>query len=395
MRVQQTRDGGRRANKRGYILLTMGAAAVALFGALGLAVDVGRMFIAKSETQAFCDSAALAATLKLDGTTTGITAARNAVANSVNAWNLDSIRVTDATSQPLASYQVDFATTASGPWASNPGPASGYVYARVRVTAPVGLYFIPVVVPQTQQNVTAAAIAGQIAQTALPRGLGPFSAIGPNPADTTNFGLVPGSQYDIQWPAYNGTRAGCSPLTPDLCFVQPTCSGESATAKAEVVTNWGASVNGFWGSNANSTINGEVLDAIQLQPVQVGGDIMMSSGNKNAEATALDTRVNQDGDVEDNTPNGYLASATENGRRLIALPIVTAINNGGNAEGYVLGYGSFLLISNANGGHGSNYYASGNGNDPFCAVYVGSGYVQGGGPGGGGTAGYFKVKLVQ
>ena len=61
----------------------------------------------------------------------------------------------------------------------------------------------------------------------------------------------------------------------------------------------------------------------------------------------------------------------------------------------MLGYGSFLLISNASGGHASNYYASGNGNDPFCAVYVGSGYVQGGGPGGGGTAGYFKVKLVQ
>ena len=38
MQVQQTRDGGRRANERGYVLLTMGASAVALFGALGLAV---------------------------------------------------------------------------------------------------------------------------------------------------------------------------------------------------------------------------------------------------------------------------------------------------------------------------------------------------------------------
>src|SRR5262245_48692122 len=106
--------------RRGYVLLTMGFAAVALFGALGLAVDIGRLFIAKSETQAFCDSASLAATLHLNGTSGGITAAKNAVTNSVNAWNMDSTSVTSPQSgQPVASYQVDFATSAAGPWATD------------------------------------------------------------------------------------------------------------------------------------------------------------------------------------------------------------------------------------------------------------------------------------
>jgi hypothetical protein len=74
------------------------------------------------------------------------------------------------------------------------------------------------------------------------------------------------------------------------------------------------------------------------------------------------------------------------------LPVVTATNVGGTAEGYVLGYGAFLLLSN---GNPSNQYSAGNGNDPFCAVYAGP-YTQGGSNSGGtGTAGYYKVKLVQ
>src|SRR5215471_7038465 len=79
--------------ERGYVLVTMGFSAFALFAALGLAVDIGRMFVAKNETQAYTDAAAMAATLKLNGATTGTTAASNAVANSTNAWNMDTSKV--------------------------------------------------------------------------------------------------------------------------------------------------------------------------------------------------------------------------------------------------------------------------------------------------------------
>jgi Flp pilus assembly protein TadG len=63
---------GRRGQRQGFVLVTMAIAAIALIAVLGLAVDVGRMFIAKNETQTYCDSASLAAALALDGTTTGI-----------------------------------------------------------------------------------------------------------------------------------------------------------------------------------------------------------------------------------------------------------------------------------------------------------------------------------
>jgi Flp pilus assembly protein TadG len=370
-------------SERGYVLITMAVIAAALFGAIGLAIDVGHMFVAKTETQAFCDSAALAASLQLDGTSNGIVAAQNAVANSKNFWNFDTAAITN--------YTLDFATSATGPWSTNPN-AAGITYARVRATAPVSLFFIPVVVSQQSQNVNSLGVGGQIPYGgALPQGLGPFSAVGPDPTDPTgNFGLIPGGQYDIQWPAYNGSRAGCGPGNPDKCFVRPTCADESKKSKQEVVAQWGASVNGYWGSNNNRTIDQEVLDVIQLQSVDIGSDIVMTNGNKNAEATALDTRVNEDGDIIDNTATAYFTSDTKNLRRLIALPIVTPVLVGGVAEGYVLQYGSFLLLSN---GSPSNYYASGSGNDPFCAVYVG-GYTQGGSSGSG-KAGYYQAKLVQ
>src|SRR4051812_34763190 len=119
-------QNGRRGRQSGFVLVTMAVAAIALIGILGLAVDVGRMFIAKNETQAYCDSAALAASLLLDGTTNGITNAKAAVTNSANAWNLSTTKVNSPT--------VTFATSTAGPWVANPSPADGYNVARVSAT---------------------------------------------------------------------------------------------------------------------------------------------------------------------------------------------------------------------------------------------------------------------
>src|SRR5260221_14055087 len=144
---------------RGFVLITMAVAGVAIFGAIGMALDVGRSFIAKNETQAFCDTASLAATLKLDGTSTGIAKAKTAVTNTTNAWNMDTASV--------ASPTVDFATSASGPWVTTPSPATGYIYARVQASVSLPLYFVPVVLGMLPQNaqytqtINTAAISGQ------------------------------------------------------------------------------------------------------------------------------------------------------------------------------------------------------------------------------------------
>ena len=68
-RKSVTVAGRQKGGQRGFVLVTMAVAAIALIGVLGLAVDLGHMFISKNETQAYCDSAALAAAAEcLSGT---------------------------------------------------------------------------------------------------------------------------------------------------------------------------------------------------------------------------------------------------------------------------------------------------------------------------------------
>jgi Flp pilus assembly protein TadG len=369
--------------ERGFVLVTLAVAAIALIGVLGIAVDIGRMFITKNETQAYCDSAALAAALALDGTGNGITNAGTAVANSRNRWNLGTTKVSNPT--------VTFATAAGGPWVASPNPATGYVYARVAATVALPLYFLPVVTARTTQNVASTAAAGQIPFTSFPVGLAPYTAVSTNTTGP-NFGLVVGNSYDIQWPQYNGTRNGCGPANPDKCFNSPPCSGETKASEVAVVSNWSASTSGYWGSSSNSSIEQEILDAIQLQAVDVGTNVapLLTNGNKAGEAVYLDERASQDTDTTDNTVGAYLA-ASHNGRRLIPAPIVDPVDP---TRTSVIGYGQFLLL--ANGPGTSDYYKkTTNGNDPYCAIYAGSYNIGSTGPGAGGTTGASRVKLVQ
>jgi len=376
-------QGRRNRGERGFVLITMAIATVAMILVLGLAVDIGRIFITKNETQAYCDAAALAATLKLDGTTTGITSAQTAVSASTNSWNFSTVRIT----APV----VTFATSVAGPWVASPSPATGYIFTRVIATAPQQLYFMPIIVPQYTQNVASAATAGQIAITSFPRGLAPYTAVSTNTVGPS-FGLTVGDSYDIQWPQYNGTRAGCGGGNPDKCFVSPPCTGDSTASKAAVVTNWGANTSGYWGGNSNSIIEQEILDVIQLQSLAIGTNItpVLSNGTKASEAGYLDQRASQDINTSDNAVGGYMA-APHNGRRLLAMPIVDPVDP---TQTTVIGYGLFLLM--ANGPGATNYYTKNtNGNDPFCALYAGSYNIGSNSPGTGGTTGASRVKLVQ
>jgi Flp pilus assembly protein TadG len=388
-RVRRNRQSGsiviKNAAERGFVLIFMALSVFALFGALGLAIDIGRLYISKNETQSFCDTAALSAALKLNGTSNGITNARNAVANSTNTWNMNT--------QTITNYQTDFATSSAGPWDTNPASPAGYTYVRVQTTVPVTLYFLPVIVSQFTQNVSSLGMAAQIPQTSFKRGLGPYTAVSTDTV-SANFGLVVGNQYDIQWPNFNSTRSGCSSATPDACFgSSPPCTGDSAASKSAVTQNWGASTNGFWGSTNSSQITQEVMDVLQLQPVALQQNIApaLTAGNKHTEGSILDDRANQDGDTNNNNVTAYLNNPSHNGRRLLAIPIVDPVST---TVTNVIGYGAFLLMV-SNGGGASNFYGSGSGNDPYCAVYAGPYTLGGTDTGASSSSGAFKVMLVQ
>jgi Flp pilus assembly protein TadG len=378
-------ESPRTRKSRGFVMITMAAAVIALMGIMGLSVDVGTMLIAKNETQAYCDAAALGAAMALDGTTAGITKAQAVVSNSTNKWNFGTKTVTSPT--------VTFATSLAGPWDPNPNPATNISHVRVSATAALSLYFLPVIVHQTTQNVTSTATAAQVALNGLPRGLAPYTAVS---TDNTppNFGLVVGNSYDIQWP--NGNA--CSPSDhnfPDTCFVKPPCSGDGVLTRTAVATNWGSSFSGYWGANNSSDLQKEVMDAIQLAPVDLGTNLLpvMSTGNKNTEGAFLDQRAAQDVNTTDNIVGDPYTSGTyygdlHNGRRLISIPIVDPTST---TTTTVIGYGAFLLLVNGTG----DYYTKVNGNAAYCALYAGPYNVGSIGGGTGGTTGATRVKLVQ
>src|SRR5215469_6880030 len=249
------------ARDRGFVLVTMAFTTAGVLAAAGLGLDLGRIFIAKDEMQVYCDGAAAAAALALNGTSSGFQAAQNAVTNSTNKWNFGTAAVN--------SSSVAFATSSSGPWAANPASASGYTYVQVTASAPVKLYFLPLVTRQANFTLSATAVAGQVDINSLSRGLSPYTAVSTNNAGPT-FGLVVGSSYDIHWPTYNGSRHGCGPADPLKCFNSAPCAGDSNASLVAVVSNWGSQYHGYWGSTSNSQIANAVIDSIQLAPLAVG-----------------------------------------------------------------------------------------------------------------------------
>jgi len=78
----------RHNSEQGFVLIAMSVAMVLMLAVMGLAFDLGRIYIARNEAQVFTDAAAMAAASKLDGTDAGLVRARQAVGRLPMRWNL-------------------------------------------------------------------------------------------------------------------------------------------------------------------------------------------------------------------------------------------------------------------------------------------------------------------
>src|SRR5579863_8689999 len=162
----------RKRQNSGFVLVTVAMAAVAVFCCMGLAVDLGRMYIVKNEAQSYADAASLAAALQLNGTSAGVTAAQTAATSLGDYYNLGTTAFTGTT--------VQVATSSAGPWVSTgspPSPATNYIYAKVTANASLKLYFLPVVTNSTSATIQAAGTAQQVAPSTWNTGAFPFAPI--------------------------------------------------------------------------------------------------------------------------------------------------------------------------------------------------------------------------
>ena len=150
-----------------------------LFAVGGLALDLGRLYIVKSELQNIADAAALAAAKDLDNTAAGVTAAYNsgtAIAG-MNRYNFNSTLA-------LTTANFRFADSPDGPWysysdtSSNP---SGRTFVEVDTRnsgnyQSIGTYLMRIV-GITSMSTLGYAVAGRYVNSVTPIGI---CAIDPN-----------------------------------------------------------------------------------------------------------------------------------------------------------------------------------------------------------------------
>ena len=348
---------GARANQGGYILVMLSLSVVFLLGVGGLAIDIGRMYITKSEAQSFVDSAALAATLQLDGTDTGVTRAQTAVTNNPKKWQFQNNTFTNVT--------TSFATASSGPWTTTPpSPPTNYYFTQVQTTVNLPMYLMGVLAGPTAQ-VAASAIAGRQGDNGEV-GEFPFSpftrtAAPDNPADP--FGYQVGNQYTLRWGA-PGDKTDC---------------GTDATNPSLAVSG---KERGYCCVKQSAATLRQAIVGGDTDPMSVGLPVEMDNGAQNVQPSVMAQRVNLDSDTTSSTYAQYLASGTGNGMRVVLVPV-----NNGPPDFIAVGFAGFFLLN-------SSYYSGLNGNASACGEYIGT-YVHGAGNHAPGGTGAFHIKLFQ
>lgn len=342
---------GKRSRKRGYIMIMLSLGLPFLLGVTGMAIDIGRMYITKSEAQHFVDSAAINATLALDGKSTGITAAQTAVSTTPLAYGFGQ------TVFPTASTVTTFGTDPAGAFtATPPNPPTNYNYVQVMTQVNVPMYLMRILVGPNAQ-VAASAIAGWAPTTTLPNGgefpFSPYTrgyagAREDDPAHPDPYGYKINNKYTMLWGA-PGNKTNCG--TDNSVPAAPGVSGPGLADNNNVRGYCCVSTSG---SGLRQAIVGTLTD-----PVTIGANVNMYNGDKNTMTGAIAWRVNLDTDTTTTSYDDYLEHGNGNGMRVVMVPV-----NGGPPNYTLVGFAGFFLGP-------SSLYNGLNGNDAACGTYIG------------------------
>ncbi len=360
---------GRRRGQRGFSLTLLALCLFVMIGMLGLAVDVGKMFITKNELQTFVDASALAAVMQMDGSQAGIEGANTtATAGPLgtakpNGYNLDTVPISNVT----ATYATSYGGTYDSYSTALTGATNNYRFINITATASVPLFFLPVVkgIP-TSVTLSATAVAGQQPQSSVSNGgLLPFAPDAHNQADTTNFGWTVGGEYSLKWG--KGGKTDTTTCTGDAGFTPP---GNPPSEHGFVDIGEGNS-----NSNVRTAITSGGYPNANSNPssIATGDTVNGVPGNRGSSIfSALQSRVDQDTDTTSTTYSQYLSNGTGNGRRVVTVMVAgTWSGNGSNASTPVLGFANFFLETTYSGSSG-----------PICALYIGPGDLNGNASGG-------------
>jgi len=140
----------------GVVLPIIGLILAVLLGMAGLVIDLGGLFVAKTELQSSVDSCALAAAQELNGASDALTRATSAGLTAGNANFVTYQKV----SASLAAADITFSDTLSGAFSSTFSPAANARYAKCsHTTGGIVAYLITLVGGASSNAVAAVGVA--------------------------------------------------------------------------------------------------------------------------------------------------------------------------------------------------------------------------------------------
>lgn len=348
-----------RKSERGSVLVTATLGMLSFLLAVGLGVDISRLYTAKTELQNAADAAALAAASGLNGSSTGITEATDRAVLAMNNYNFNKTKIAfTRVAVRFAKNLDDFdkGLEMSEAAASSSSVAKDIRFVKVKTPSePVDITFAAMLLGNNR-NLSAEATAGLSVPLNKFTGYLPAFVVDSDDGKT----IVPGNLYTFRGAPNNSVSPGNYQL---LAIDGPGGSDDRIGLASGVKNPVGAggyvdTKPGVTAGSVRQGINTRFDDyASQLDPNNYPPDTNIAEG-----ITYDQYRT----DAVMKAPSHTGVS----GRRIVLIPIVK-INQlaGGRTEVQIDRFGAFFLRSKVQGGNGGDIEAE----------YIGEGVVVGSG----------------
>ena len=387
-----------------------------VFGLMGFALDLGRLYLVRGELHQAAAAAAIAAANQLIGTTTsldhaGAVATQAIALNKYNFGSLtlgqDSGNLTSTVNDPAYFSTVAGALGTDPNGASADGTTARHVQISVTADAPLLFWSLLSLGASRKTPIAAQVLAGVSAPLCTACGIEPFAIAAKDPSDLVNFGLgdpaadghytfyynctgtaptfLPNSGQAAPYTIINRYDAANTTVTDEtdqlfrlgaaglLSSTTPNPTGSPIPLGCAGI---GDSLEAVWSSPTFSAV--PPLCSGALPPVALAAlcGLYTRFDNQTQPAacttgvtdySALQAAFQPDTDIVTGQADIY-ATYSGNGRRVITVPVVDALAPNTATPMVVLGFRQFLVQPNPDG----TFFNPSDPNGRFVATYIGS-----------------------
>jgi Flp pilus assembly protein TadG len=387
-----------------------------VFGFMGFALDLGRLYLVRGELNQAADAAALAAAGQLIGTTTSLDHA-TAVANQaivLNKYNFGSLTLGQDTGNLTSTIAAPaFFATVAGALGTDPNGASAdgttarHVQISVTADAPLLFWSLLSLGSSRKTPIAAQALAGISAPLCTACAIEPFAIPAKDLTDAVNFGLgaaaddvhytfyynctgttpafLPNSGQSTAYTIVNRYDAGSTtvPDETDQLFRLGAAGLASSTTPNPTgspvpigCVGTGDALEAVWSSPTFSAVPPACAAALPqvAEAALCGLYLRFDNQTQPAACTtavtdyaALQPAFQPDTDVVTGQADIY-STYSGNGRRVITVPVVAALAPNTATPMTVLGFRQFLVQPNPDG----TFFNPSDANGRFVATYIGS-----------------------